>query len=184
MNILGLNAYHGDASAALVSDRGLEAAAEEERFTRRKHEAGFPAHAVRACLDMASLDAADLDAVAIARRPRAHLARKLAFALSARPGWRLIRDRIANEARVNTVSTDLAAATGRSSAGARIHHVEHHRAHMASSFFASPFDQAALFSIDGFGDFVSTMWGTGRGTRSTSTAPCRFRTRWASSTRR
>jgi carbamoyltransferase len=167
MTILGLNAYHGDASAVLLSERGLECAIEEERFTRRKHEAGFPAHAVRACLARTGLDVRDLQAVAVARRPNAHLARRVLYAVSTRPGWSLLRDRLINEARFGHVKQSVArAATGGTPRlDARVYRVEHHRAHMASSFFVSPFDEAALLSIDGFGDFVSTMWGTGRGNR-------------------
>ncbi len=164
--ILGLNAYHGDASAVLLSPRGLEGAMEEERFTRRKHEAGFPQHAVRACLEVAGLAPADLDAVAISRQPRAHLWRKLAFAITGRPRWRLIRDRLRNEAKILSTRRALAEAVqaGPAALRARVHRVEHHHAHLASTFFAAPFDQAAVFSIDGFGDFISTMWGVGRGT--------------------
>jgi carbamoyltransferase len=167
MNVLGLNAYHGDASAALLSARGIECAVEEERFSRLKHQAGFPALAALEALKYAGLEARELTHVAISRDPSAHIHRKLMFALSQGPRFSLIRDRLANVSRVRDPKPALADALGvcESVLPATLHRVEHHQAHMASSFFVSPFDQAALLSIDGFGDFVSTMWGVGRGTK-------------------
>ena len=165
MNILGLNAYHGDASAALLRDGALHSAMEEERFTRVKHQAGFPSHAVRTALAHAALAGADLDHVAISRDPSAHIHRKLMYAVSQGPSLAAIRDRISNVSKIRDVKTTLAETlgVGDSALTAKLHRVEHHRAHMASSFFVSPFEQAALMSIDGFGDFVSTMWGVGSG---------------------
>ncbi len=167
MNVLGLNAYHGDASAALLSARGIECAVEEERFSRLKHQAGFPALASATVLKYAGLEPRDLAHVAISRDPSAHIHRKLMFALSQGPRFSLIRDRLANVSRVRDTKPALADALGicESALPATMHRVEHHQAHMASSFFVSPFDQAALLSIDGFGDFVSTMWGVGRGNK-------------------
>jgi carbamoyltransferase len=167
MNVLGLNAYHGDASATLLSARGIECAVEEERFSRLKHQAGFPALASVEALKYAGLEARDLTHVAISRDPSAHIHRKLMFALSQGPRFSLIRDRLANVSRVRDPKPALAEALDvcQSALPATMHRVEHHQAHMASSFFVSPFDQAALLSIDGFGDFVSTMWGVGRGSK-------------------
>lgn len=165
MNILGINAYHGDAAAALICDGQLTAAVEEERFTRIKHTAGFPVQAVRCCLEMAGLQPSDVDHVAISRNPSAHLHRKILYSLSRGPSLRLLKSRLANAAKVGNISAQLSEAFDVDLEGLdlEIHAVEHHRAHMASSFFASPFEEAALLSVDGFGDFVSTMWGTGRG---------------------
>jgi carbamoyltransferase len=167
MNILGLNAYHGDASAAVIADGRLACALEEERFSRLKHQAGFPADAVRHGLASAGIDARDLDHVAISRDPSAHIHRKVIFAMSQAPTLATIRDRLWNVSRIRDVKPTLAESLGidDASIGAEVHRVEHHRAHMASSFFASPFDRAALLSIDGFGDFVSTMWGVGCGNK-------------------
>ena len=167
MNVLGLNAYHGDASATLLSARGIECAIEEERFSRLKHQAGFPAFAALETLKYAGLEPRELTHVAISRDPSAHIHRKLMFALSQGPRFSLIRDRLANVSRVRDPKPALADALGvcQSALPATMHRVEHHQAHMASSFFVSPFDQAALLSIDGFGDFVSTMWGVGRGNK-------------------
>src|SRR2546423_554664 len=85
MNVLGLNAYHGDVSAALVRDGKLVAAVEEERFRRIKHVTGFPAKAIEACLKMGGVGAKDIDLFAVSRRPRAHLWRKALFVLQHRP---------------------------------------------------------------------------------------------------
>jgi carbamoyltransferase len=164
MNILGLNAYHGDASVALFTDDRLAVAMEEERFSRLKHQAGFPSLSAKHALAYAGIAGSELDHVAISRDPSAHVHRKLLFALSQGPSLAMIRDRLSNVSKLRDVKTVLAESleVDEASIRAQIHRVEHHRAHMASSFFVSPFEQAALLSIDGFGDFVSTMWGRGR----------------------
>ncbi len=161
--ILGLNAYHGDASAVLLSEVGIECAAEEERFSRLKHTAGFPSLAARACLAHAGVKLPDVEHVAISRNPMAHIHRKVLFALSRRHDLHAVGDRLSNMFRIREIAARLAEAfdAPESAVRARMHRVEHHRAHMASSFFVSPFERAALMSIDGFGDFVSTMWGRG-----------------------
>jgi carbamoyltransferase len=160
--ILGLNAYHGDAAAALVVDGELLCAAEEERFNRVKHCAGFPAQAAAWCLADAGLTPADLDHVAIGRDPKANLGHKLLRTLLHGASPRYLRARLENAARVRDVRAELAVALG-SDTGAELHHVEHHQAHVASAFFVSPFEDAAILSIDGFGDFASTMLAEGRG---------------------
>src|SRR2546428_616567 len=223
MYILGVNAYHGDAAAAIVRDGKLIAAVEEERFNRIKHCAGFPASAVRYCLQAAGVSIEDVEHIGISRDPSAHLHKKVLFAatraakqmtaggrrqeagggrqvggggyetqaavvlaeeeavrMPALPGaalpglpgdgngggiFRQVRDRLSNAARVRDLKDDLAQALGvtKKSLRAQFHNIEHHRAHLASSFFLSPFERAALLSIDGFGDFISTMWAIGKG---------------------
>jgi carbamoyltransferase len=165
MLILGINAYHGDVAAAILRDGDLVAAVEEERFRRVKHYAGFPRDAIRACLAMAGAEASDVDAFAVSRNPRAHLWRKGLFALRHRPSPSLIRDRAANAMSVSHLAQTCAEAMGLDSShvSARMHYVEHHAAHLASSYFASPFEDAAVCAIDGFGDFVSTSTGIARG---------------------
>jgi len=118
--ILGLNAYHGDAAAAILVDGRLVAAAEEERFTRIKHTAGFPA-----------------------------------------------RDPSSAWSRFGSVPQTMARAVDADPASvrARFHYIEHHLAHVASAFFVSPFERAAVLSLDGLGDFASGMWGLGEGNR-------------------
>lgn len=166
MNILGINAYHGDVSAVLVRDGQLVAAVEEERFRRIKHVAGFPTEAIRACLQMGGISGKDIDHVGVSRKPRAHLWRKGLFALRHRPGGGMVRDRAVNYRRVGAIPGTVLEALGLSATDRppQIHWVEHHPAHLSSAFFVSPFDEAAVCAIDGFGDFVSTSWAVGRGT--------------------
>ncbi len=167
MILLGINAYHGDASAVLLRDGELVAAVEEERFRRVKHWAGFPREAIRACLDMAGAAPEAVDRLAISRNPRANLWRKAMFTLRRWPGLALVLDRAKNAARVRDVAQRLAGALGLDAGrvAERMHWVEHHPAHLSSAFFVSPFDEAALCAVDGFGDFVSTSWAVGRGSR-------------------
>jgi carbamoyltransferase len=163
--ILGLNAYHGDASAALLVDGRLVCAVEEERLVRQKHWAGLPVEAVRTCLDQAGLDAARIDHIAINRDPRARLLHKLGHALSGGVAWRGLVDRLSNRRRLGGLVGALERGLGLDpgSLGARVHSIEHHRAHLASAFLVSPFERAAVASIDGFGDFASCRWGLGHG---------------------
>jgi len=163
--VLGISAYHADAAAALVVDGRLAAAVEEERFTRVKHWAGFPRESIASCLAIAGLAAADVDHFAIGRDPRANLWRKIRYALSRRPSFDLVSDRAKNARRVEGVADALAEALGLDPArvAPRVCFVEHHPAHLASAFFASPFDEAAVCAVDGFGDFVSTSRAMGRG---------------------
>ena len=206
MIILGINAYHGDAAAAIVRDGELIAAVEEERFNRFKHCAGFPTEAIRYCLQAAGVTIEAVDHIGISRDPSAHLHKKILFAATRAakqaagggkdaggrsrrqeksdgvavvvgeseqehngnggPGiFRQVKDRLSNAAKVRDLKDVLAGALGVSKKGikAQFHNIEHHRAHLASSFFVSPFERAALLSIDGFGDFISTMWALGEG---------------------
>jgi carbamoyltransferase len=166
MNILGINAYHGDASACLVKDGKLIAACEEERFNRVKHCAGLPILATQYCLKTGNIKPRDIDYIAISRNPMANFFPKAAYALSSLLKKRgFVNSRFSTLQKVHTIKHDLAVALqcGNDLDGAKLHYVEHHLAHMASSFFVSPFDEAALLSIDGFGDFVSTKIGFGRG---------------------
>ena len=167
MYILGINAYHAGASACLIEDGQLIAAVEEERLNRVKYCAGFPTEAIRYCLAEAGITAYDLSHVGISRNPSANLQKKIMFALRRRPSFDLIRDRLSNAARVRDPKSALVDALGLDSSrlNAQFHNVEHHLAHMASAFFVSPFSDAAVLSIDGMGDFVSTMWGVGHGTK-------------------
>jgi len=166
MIVLGINAFHGDVSAVLLRDGELVAAVEEERFRRVKHWAGFPREAIRTCMEMAGVMPKEVDHFAISRNPRANLLRKAIFTLLNRPRLGLVRDRAKNAGRVLDVTNILGEQLGVSSkvVRERFHWVEHHPAHLASAFFVSPFDEAAVCAIDGFGDFVSTSSAIGRGT--------------------
>jgi carbamoyltransferase len=166
MYIIGINAYHGDVSAVLLRDGEVVAALEEERFRRVKHWAGFPTEAIRRCLEMEGIGEREVDHVAISRDPKANLLRKGLFALSHRPGLGLVRDRLRNARKLRDVREPLAEALGLTvETLPRLHFVEHHPAHLASAFFVSPFDDAAVCAIDGFGDFVSTSMAQGSGKR-------------------
>src|ERR1043165_9930140 len=165
MYILGINAYHGEAAAAIVCDGRLIAAAEEERFNRFKESAGFPVHAIRYCLREEGIGVEDLDHVGISREPSAHVHKKILCAATrvATLARSQIKDRLGNAAKVRDLKDELARVFGvqKKQLRARFHNIEHHRAHLASCFFVSPFERAALLSIDGFGDFISTMWAIG-----------------------
>ena len=167
MIILGLNAYHGDSSACIVVNGSLIAAAEEERFTRIKHWAGLPTQAISYCLSTTGIQLEEVDHIAVNRSPKAHFLKKALFAFSKRPSLNLVRDRLRNASKI----TDLKGALCRefktkdSQLKTVFHPVEHHVAHLASSFFVSPFEAATAISIDGFGDFVGAMWGHGSGNK-------------------
>lgn len=166
MIILGLNAFHGDSAACLVVDGRLVAAAEEERFRRIKHWAGLPTEAIRYCLKEAGVGIECVDHIAVNRNPRAGVLRKALFALARKPSLGAIADRLRNADRVRSVRESIAQAFDvKSAIRAEVHNVEHHLAHLASSFFVSPFRDAAVVSVDGFGDFASVMWGVGKGNR-------------------
>jgi carbamoyltransferase len=164
MNILGINAYHGNASAAVVCGGKLIAAVEEERFNRVKYAAGFPAEAIRYCLKEAGITLAEIDHVAVPRNPYARLATKLFYAMRM-PSF--ARERAKVMVKFTGIPEALAAAFACDPKGikATFHRVEHHQAHLASSFFVSPFEEASVLSADGLGDFASSMWGVGRGNR-------------------
>jgi carbamoyltransferase len=156
--ILGLNAFHGDSSAAILRSGELSSAFEEERFNRVKHWAGLPVESARQCLG------SDLpDHIAISRNPSANLAAKLLRAAVRPANWGRYASRAKNSIRIAQLSNDLIAAGIRSDR-TKFHFVEHHRAHLASAFFCSSFEEAAVVSVDGFGDFSSIMWGVGRDT--------------------
>jgi len=231
MYILGINAYHGDAAAAIVRDGKLIAAVEEERFNRIRHCAGFPTSAIKYCLRAAGISIAEVAHVGISRNPSANLHKKILFAAKqlgtqrtrgegqrtegqppgalakelpagvGTPGFaakaesdmeadnsagsalsasrfalgtssgdsngfaRQLAGRLRNTAKVRDLRNELARALAvpAKELRAQVHNIEHHRAHLASAFFVSPFEHAALLSVDGFGDFVSTMRAVGKG---------------------
>src|SRR5262249_3645421 len=150
------------ASAAIVCDGKLIAAVEEERFNRVKYAAGFPAAAIRYCLKEAGITLADVQHVAVPRNPYARLGTKLFYAMKM-PSF--ARERAKVLAKFTGIPEALAAAfdIDPKTIAAKFHRIEHHQAHLASSFFVSPFERAALLSADGLGDFASTMWGVGTG---------------------
>ncbi|HEV2489364.1 MAG TPA: carbamoyltransferase C-terminal domain-containing protein [Candidatus Acidoferrales bacterium] len=164
MIILGINAYHANASAAIVVDGRLVAAVEEERLNRVKYAAGLPTRAIQYCLQTAGAKLTEVDHIAVPRNPWARLGTKLRFAMRM-PRFAIERVRVLR--RFAGVREELAAALhlDPKSIRAKFHRIEHHRAHLASTFFVSPYERAAILSADGLGDFASTMWGTGEGSR-------------------
>src|SRR5882724_8428865 len=159
MLILGLNMFHADASAVIVLDGDVKFAIAEERLNRVKHYAGFPALAVKACLDAVGARISDVEHVAVGQDSDANLAKKVRYAL-ANPAKILnfIRLRQRKEA-IRSVRSLLLKALDVDSSQLRFreHHLEHHIAHIASAHYCSPWEKAAGFSYDGSGDFVSTM---------------------------
>ncbi|HET8797694.1 MAG TPA: carbamoyltransferase C-terminal domain-containing protein [Thermoanaerobaculia bacterium] len=163
MIILGINAHHADASACIVADGKLLAAAEEERFRRVKHWAGFPSAAIEYCLREAGVALNDVDHIAVNRDPNARILQRVRFLLANRPSIAAVRRRLENRAKIRDIRSEIVEAFHLHSLKPKLHHVEHHRAHLASAAFVSPFEESAVLSIDGFGDFVSSMWGVARG---------------------
>jgi len=162
MIILGINAYHPDSSAALVIDGKLVAACEEERFRRIKHFAGFPQEAVKSCLIQAGISLKDVDYITIPRNVWARFFKKVIYGIKMP---KLALQRISAWGKTayakETLSDIFSIST--KNIKAKLIPVEHHRAHLASSFFISGFNRAFLFSADALGDFGSTMWGIGDG---------------------
>jgi carbamoyltransferase len=162
--ILGLNAFHADSAACLVKDGVLVAAAEEERFRRIKHWAGFPSAAVAWCLAEAGIRLGDVDHVALNQDSRANMPARLNYLLSGKAGAGLILNRLKNrKARAGAGALLEQAFPGERFRG-EVHPIEHHLAHLSAAFHISPFQEAVAVSVDGFGDFASTAWGVGRGT--------------------
>jgi carbamoyltransferase len=162
--ILGINAYHGDSAACLMRDGELLAAAEEERFRRIKHWAGFPSQSIAACLAEAGITLADVEHVAINQDTHASLGRKIVYTLTQWPDPRLVLDRLLNRRKRAGLAEQLARAFPGQHFKGELHAVEHHVAHLSSAFHVSPFDSAVAVSVDGFGDFASAAWGVGQGT--------------------
>ncbi len=152
MIILGINAYHADASAAILVDGKLIAAKEEERFTRTKHWAGFPQQAIDFCLKEVGVTMEQVDYICVGRDPKAKFKKKLKFMLQSPMGvLKYAIKRLGNAQQITGISKDMQL-------------VEHHRSHLASAFYPSPFEEAAILSIDGAGDFTTTMLAVGKGT--------------------
>ncbi len=161
--VLGISAWYHDSAAALVVDGCIVAACQEERFTRVKHDARFPTLAIEACLAEAGLSAADLDLVVFYEKPLLKFERLLetylAFAplgfrsfLQAMPQWLRTKLFIPQEIRSGLVGYK-----------GPIHFATHHESHAASAFLASPFEEAAIVTLDGVGEWSTTTWGTGLG---------------------
>ncbi len=164
MYILGLNAYHGDSSACILKDGKLIAATEEERIRRIKHWAGFPTEAIKFCLKEANISIEEVDYITISRNPSANLHKKIIHTIKKGVSLNTLINRFTNSRKVSNIKEELSSAFDIpiSKIKGEVKNIEHHRSHLASAFFVSPFEEAALLSIDGFGDFTSTMTGKGK----------------------
>jgi len=161
--IVGLNAYHGDSSACLVRNGVLIAAAEEERFTRIKHWAGFPVKSIQYCLDEANILLSDIDHIAINTDPKVNLLKKISFTLKNRPDFRMVLDKLKTKKRRVGIEEELEKYFPGKVFSGKINFIEHHLSHLASSHIVSPFRDSVSISIDGFGDFSSAAWGACHG---------------------
>ena len=167
MYILGINAYHGDSSACLLKDGVVVCATDEERIRRIKHWAGFPSEAIKFCLNDVGITIEQVDYITISRDPHANFHKKILHALRYSMSISAILDRLKNFKKVRSIKDELANIfqLPKSSIKAEVHNIEHHRSHIASSFLASSFNKSAILSIDGFGDFTSTMTAIGNGNK-------------------
>lgn len=164
MDILGISCYYHDAAAVLLRDGQLIAAAEEERFTRIKHDFGFPHNAIRFCLEMGGIQGSDLDHVVFFEKPFRKFDRILMTVLQTYPqSWKVFRESMISwmidKLWVGaTIQTELGISKD------KVLFCEHHLSHAASAFLCSPFDEAAILTVDGVGEWVTATWGSGRGT--------------------
>jgi carbamoyltransferase len=169
MRVLGLSAYYHDSAAALLEDGRILAAAQEERFTRRKHDASFPRHAIASCLEVAGLELGDVDCVAFYDKPFLKFERLLETYVAFAPrGFRSFRMAIPLWLREKLFQKDLLAKelqkyTGDKDWAERLLFSEHHLSHAASAFYPSPFDEAVVLTMDGVGEWTTTSVAIGRG---------------------
>ena len=167
MIVLGLNAFHADASACVVRDGVLIAAAEEERFRRIKHWAGFPSQAIDYCLQEAGISIDEVDRLVLNQDSQANLRAKLTYLIKSRPGLSMVLERVRNRGARESAPELLRQRFPGVKRLPSFDHVEHHLAHLSSAFHVSPFEEAVIVSVDGFGDFASAAWGVGSGAQIT-----------------
>src|SRR3974390_2501638 len=169
MRILGISAFYHDSAAALVEDGRITAAAQEERFSRKKHDARFPAHAIKYCLQRSGHTLADIDYVVFYDKPFVKFERLLETYLSFAPsGFRSFRMALPLWLGEKLFQKRLLQQQLREFLPDHAHQgsllfAEHHLSHAASAFFASPFDAAAVLTLDGVGEWTTTSMGMGRG---------------------
>jgi carbamoyltransferase len=157
--ILGLNAYHADSAACVVTDGRLMACAEEERFRRIKHWAGFPTESIRYCLSAAGVDPKQRIHVAVNSNSKANFGRKLVYTLLHPPNPAVLFAKVKARRNRSSAVKQLAETFPEYTFANQLHKVEHHLSHLASAYFAGPWDEAVAVSVDGFGDFASAAWG-------------------------
>src|SRR5262249_28308856 len=135
------------------------------RFRRVKHWAGFPSEAIAYCLQEAGISLSDVQHVAVNQDNRANLFRKIAYVVAQRPHIGLLTSRLKNRRARKDIPFLLAQVFPNGRFVGEVHHIAHHLAHLSSAFHVSPFEEAVAVSIDGFGDFSSSAWGIGKGSR-------------------
>lgn len=158
MFILGINAYHADSSACILKNNKILAAAEEERFNRVKHWNGFPIESIRYCLNEANISFDKIDHVAINSNSLSNITKKIFYSFKNILGNELILDRLLKKSKKNNLLKDLNFFFG-SKSKFRIHFIDHHLSHIASSYLLSGFKESVIISVDGFGDFASASYG-------------------------
>jgi carbamoyltransferase len=174
MNILGISAFYHDSAACLVRDGEIIAAAQEERFTRKKHDFSFPKNAIDFCLKKGGITAQELDCIAFYDKPflkferiletyLAYAPRGIASFLQAMPLW--IKQKLWMK---DYIQTELGDFKG------KIVFPEHHESHAASAFFPSPFQEAAFLTMDGVGEWTTTSYGVGKGNKVDILAEIKF----------
>ena len=173
--ILGISAFYHDSAAALVIDGEIVAAAQEERFTRKKHDAGFPQHAMDYCLAVADIPASQLDYVVFYDKPVRKFERLLETYLAYAPrGFRAFRQAMPVWLKEKLFLPRTLDAGLRKQYRGRYVFLDHHESHAASAFFPSPFDQAAIITFDGVGEWSTSCLGVGEGSRITLRHEQRF----------
>jgi carbamoyltransferase len=179
VNILGVSAYYHDSAAVLLSDGSLVAAAQEERFTRRRHDSGFPAHALRYCLEQCG-GLSRIDAVVFYEKPLRKFDRLLRMHLAAAPGGfesfavsmpRWVRGKLLQR---QEILERVASVGGEEAWNGELLFAEHHQSHAASAFFPSPFERAAIVTMDGVGEWTTTSIAVGDGNSIRPQAEIRF----------
>lgn len=159
MNILGISAYYHDSSACILKDGKIIAAVQEERFSRKKHDLGFPTNAIRYCLEQASIQAKDLDAVAFYEKPYLKFERLLmqfidtfprsmGVFIDSMPSW--LSEKLLVPKNVKDLGYN-----------GKVYYLDHHLSHAASSFLCSPYKKAAILTVDGVGEYATTTFSTG-----------------------
>ena len=159
MIILGLNIFHGDAAACIIKNDKILIAVEEERINRIKHSSGFPIEAIKYCLKFAEIKINEVDYVCVNRDPKKNFFKKILFILKNKPNLNYILDRFNNLKNIRSIKNIFIDHFGKENLKFKTINIEHHFSHISSAFHLSGFESSSVLSVDGFGDFVSTMYG-------------------------
>ena len=163
MIILGINAYHADSSASLLINGKIICATEEERFTRIKHWAGLPLQSIEFCLEYAKISIDQVDSICIGRDPKSKILNKILYSIkNFTSAKEMLVQRLSNRTDLNDFNQIIKNHFGYCP---KVHFIEHHRAHLASAFFSSPFNKSTIVSIDGSGDFSTVMIAKGENSK-------------------